>query len=284
LVPHFTDSGFDVRFDVRFDGGIVSSDGGLVLFRELEDRLCLADRLASCLTEPRNPAQIAHRLAAILGFRMLAIVAGDEDGNDCNTLRHDPSFKMALGRRPEDGPALCSQATISRLENLPSRTALSRMAQALVDPYCASFPRVPDRIVLDLDDSFDATHGRQPLQRFNADDDEPGFQPLVIFDGSGRLVTTVLRPAKRPSGREILTLLKRLVGRLRTTWPKVPVTRPVRRSGTIARLKVTATSSAWPAPSLCTGTPRPWRRPPRTGMPRLRPPIPRCPPTPKSAA
>ena len=128
--------------DVRFDGGIVSSDGGLVLFRELEDRLCLADRLASCLTEPRNPAQIAHPLAAIIRFRMLAIVAGDEDGNDCNTLRHDPSFKMALGRLPEDGPALCSQATISRLENLPSRTALSRMAQALVDPYCASFPRV----------------------------------------------------------------------------------------------------------------------------------------------
>ncbi len=210
--------------DVRFDGGVMSSDGGLLLFREIEDRLCLADRLAGCLTDPRNPAQIAHPLAEIIRFRMLAIVAGYEDGNDCNTLRHDPIFKMALGRRPEDGPALCSQSTVSRLENLPSRTDLYRMARALVDQYCVSFPKVPDRIVLDLDDSFDATHGGQQLQLFNAYYDEHGFQPIVIFDGSGRLVTTVLRPAKRPSGREILTLLKRVIGRLRINWPKVRIT------------------------------------------------------------
>ncbi len=155
---------------------------------------------------------------------MLAIVAGYEDGNDCNTLRSDPVFKMALGRLPESGPALCSQSTVSRLENLPSRTALYRMASALVDQYCASFVQVPAAIVLDLDDTFDATHGSPQLQLFNAHYDEHGFQPILIFDRSGRLVTAVLRPARRPSGREVVTLLKRVVGRLRANWPKVQIT------------------------------------------------------------
>jgi hypothetical protein len=155
---------------------------------------------------------------------MLAIVAGYEDANDCNTLRHDPIFKIALGRLPEGGATLCSQSTVSRLENLPSRTDLYRMARALVDQYCASFPQVPDRIVLDLDDTFDATHGAQQLQLFNAHYDEHGFQPIVIFDASGRLVTAVLRPARRPSGREILTLLERVVGRIRANWPVVRIT------------------------------------------------------------
>jgi hypothetical protein len=208
--------------DVRFDGGVLSSDGGLLLFREVEERLRLADRLAGCLIDPRNQAQVDHTLAEIIRFRMLAIVAGYEDGNDCNTLRHDPIFKIALGRLPERGADLCSQSTVSRLENLPSRTDLYRMARALVDQYCASFPQVPDRIVLDLDDTFDATHGAQQLQLFNAHYDEHGFQPIVIFDASGRLVTAVLRPAKRPSGREILTLLDRVVGRIR--WPMVRIT------------------------------------------------------------
>src|SRR5918995_981455 len=210
--------------DVRFDGGVLSSDGGLLLFREVEERLRLADRLAGCLIDPRNQAQVDHTLTEIIRFRMLAIVAGYEDGNDCNTLRHDPIFKIALGRLPERGADLCSQSTVSRLENLPSRTDLYRMARALVDQYCASCPQVPDRIVLDLDDTFDATHGAQQPQLFNAHYDEHGFQPIVIFDAGGRLVTAVLRPAKRPSGREILTLLDRIVGRIRTNWPAVRIT------------------------------------------------------------
>ena len=184
--------------DVRFDGGVLSSD--VLLFREVEERLRLADRLAGCLIDPRNPARIDHTLAEIIRFRMLAIVAGYEDGNDCNTLRHDPIFKIALGRLPERGEDLCSQSTVSRLENLPSRTDLYRMARALVDQYCASFPQVPDRIVLDLDDTFDATHGAQQLQLFNAHYDEHGFQPIVIFD-AGWSRPCCVPPNARAAGR-----------------------------------------------------------------------------------
>jgi len=123
------------------------------------------------------------------------IAAGYEDG-DANSLRADPMFKMAHDLAPSDGE-LCSQSTISRLENLPETRTLLRMGRAMVDLYCASFKQVPKRIVLDIDDTFDAVHGGQQLRLFNADYDEYGFQPIVVFDGGGRFIAAVLRPGRR---------------------------------------------------------------------------------------
>ncbi len=111
------------------------------------------------------------------------IAAGYEDGNDANGLRVDPIFKMALDLSPSDRE-LCSQSTISRLENLPDARALLRMGRAMIDLYCESFTQVPKRITLDIDDLFDAVHGGQQLRLFNAHYDEYGFQPIVVFDGA----------------------------------------------------------------------------------------------------
>ncbi len=180
----------------RFDGGRLSSDGGLLVLREVEQRLRVAERLAACIQDPRDPERCLHTLTDIIGFRLLAIAAGYEDGNDATRLRTDPVFKMALDRLPS-GRDLCSQSTISRLENLPDARTLLRMGRAMVDLYCASFRQVPQRIVLDIDDTFDAVHGAQQLRLFNAYYDEYGFQPMVVFDGEGRFVTALLRPAKR---------------------------------------------------------------------------------------
>src|SRR3954451_14103139 len=102
--------------------------------------------------------------------------------------------KRLVARLPEHGD-LCSQSTVSRTENLPDRHALLRMGRALVDHYCQSFRQVPRRIVLDIDDTFDAVHGGQQLRLFNAHYDEYGFQPIVVFDGEGRMITALLRPA-----------------------------------------------------------------------------------------
>jgi hypothetical protein len=90
-------------------------------------------------------------------------------------------------------PDLASQPTLSRLENWPDLRALLRMGKALINLYCASYARVPKRIVLDFDDTFDAVHGGQQLRLFNAHYDEYGFQPIVVFDGDGRFVTAMLR-------------------------------------------------------------------------------------------
>jgi hypothetical protein len=93
----------------RFDGGRLSSEGGLLALREIERRLGVADRLAGCLKDPRAPQRVAHGLAAIIRFRMLMIAAGYEDGNDADALRRDPMFKLALDRLPSD-EELCSQS------------------------------------------------------------------------------------------------------------------------------------------------------------------------------
>ena len=207
---------------VNFDGGLLSSDGGLLALREVEQRLRVADRMAACLVDPRAPDAITHTLAAIMRFRLLMIAAGYEDGNDADTLRCDPMFKMALDLLPSDRE-LCSQPTISRLENLPDARALLRLGRAMVDLYCESFQQVPGRITLDIDDTFDAVHGGQQLRLFNAHYDEYGFQPIVVFDGAGRFITAVLRPAKRPSGKEIMPILRRLLRAIRTNWPRTKI-------------------------------------------------------------
>ena len=203
----------------RFDGGRLSSEGGLLALREIERRLGVADRLANCLVDPRAPERVVHRLAEIIRFRMLMIAAGYEDGNDADALRRDPMFKLALDRLPA-GEELCSQSTISRLENLPDRRALLRLGRALVEQYCGSFRAVPKRIVLDIDDTFDRVHGGQQLRLFNAYYDDYGFQPIVVFDAEGRFVTALLRPGKRPSGVEIRGFVRRVAGALRSPLAK----------------------------------------------------------------
>jgi hypothetical protein len=206
----------------KFDGGLLSSDAGILVLREVEQRLRVADRLAACMVDRRAPELITHTLAEIIRFRLLMIGAGYEDGNDAGSLRRDPIFKMALDLLPSDRE-LCSQSTISRLENLPDARALLRMGRAMVDLYCESFQRVPKRITLDIDDTFDAVHGGQQLRLFNAHYDEYGFQPIVVFDGEGRFVTAVLRPAKRPSGKEVRAFLRRLLRAIRANWPKTEI-------------------------------------------------------------
>ena len=151
----------------RFDAACMSSDGGLLALREVERRLAVASRLATCIHDPRDPSRVVHGLDEIIRTRMLMIAAGDEDGNDVDHLRRDPMFKLAMNRLPDDAD-LCSQPTISRLENLPDARALLRMGQAMLDHYCQSFRQVARRIVLDIDDTFDAVHGSQQSRLFNA--------------------------------------------------------------------------------------------------------------------
>ncbi len=208
--------------EARFDAACMSSDGGLLALREIEQRLAIAQRLAACIRDPRDPSRVIHGLDEIIRTRMLMIAAGYEDGNDADHLRRDPMFKLAMGRLPEDGD-LCSQPTISRLENLPDSRALLRMGRAMVEHYCQSLRQVPRRIVLDVDDTFDAVHGGQQLRLFNAHHDEYGFQPIVVFDGDGRMIAAVLRPASRPSGKQIVRWLHRLITAIRSHWPRVEI-------------------------------------------------------------
>ena len=212
------------QLQVAFDGGLQSSDGGVLLLREVERKLGLARRLAGVIPDWRDPESISHAMADMLRFRMFAIAAGYEDADDCDALRQDPIFKLAAGRGPETGAALCSQPTMSRLENRVSWRTLARLQAALIDQFCASWAKVPARIDLDIDDSWDAVHGGQQLALFNAHHDGYGFLPIHIYEASsGKLVAAILRPGKTPSGEEVRKVLKHMIRRIRTHWPKVEI-------------------------------------------------------------
>src|SRR5437870_11479443 len=212
------------KVSVGFDGGQLSSDAGVLLLRGVEKELGLADRLASCMRDRRDPDRIEHPLNEMLRLRMFAIAAGYEDADDCDSLRHDPIFKMAVGRLPESGEPLCSQPTMSRLENAPSKIAIARMTAALVDQFCDSYRRAPSSITLDIDDTCDTVHGHQQLSLFNAHYDERCFLPIHIYEAaSGKPVAMILREGKTPSGEEVRTVLKHVIKRIRRHWPKVDI-------------------------------------------------------------
>ena len=130
---------------LAFDGGLMTSDAGILLLAAAERRLGIAQRLANCIEDPRVPERVRHTLAEMIRYRALLIAAGYPDGNDCDALRSDPAFKMAVGRLPESGADLCSQPTISRLENLPGATALKRMRRCAAGPSQRSGSCFPPR-------------------------------------------------------------------------------------------------------------------------------------------
>ena len=209
----------------RFDGGRLSSDGGVLVLRGIETRLGIADRLASCLADARDPASTIHSYADMIRARLFAIACGYEDCDDLDSLRVDPAFKLACGRLPESGRDLMSQPTLSRLENAPSWRALARMGLSMIDLFLGSFERGPQRITLDIDDTLDAVHGGQQLALFNAHYDEYCFQPIHIFDAAtGKPVLSLLRPGKRPSGEEAARILGHVIRRIRRHWPRVEIT------------------------------------------------------------
>jgi hypothetical protein len=212
------------KVSAAFDGGLLSSDGGVLLLRGVERRLGIAERLSGCMTDRRDPARIDHTLAEMLRLRMFLIAAGYEDADDCDSLRADPAFKLAVGRLPETGAPLCSQPTMSRLENAPSRIELARMMGAMVDLFCASWTRPPVSITLDIDDTLDRVHGHQQLSLFNAHYDERCFLPIHIYEaGSGKPVAVILRAGKTPGGAEVRTIVKHVTRRIRRHWPKVRI-------------------------------------------------------------
>ena len=227
------------KVTAAFDGGRMTSDGGVLLLAAVERRIGIARTLAPLIADPRNPLLVTHSVADILRARMLAIACGYEDADDLDHLRTDPGFKLACGRLPDSGAELCSQPTISRWENAPTLREVIRMSYAMVDIYCASYARPPHAVTLDIDDTVDVVHGHQQLALFNAHYDERCFQPIHVYDtATSRPVAMLLRPGKTPSGAEIRGHLRRLVRRIRRHWPSTRLT--IRGDGHYGRPEVMA--------------------------------------------
>src|ERR1700674_5603500 len=213
------------KVTAAFDGGRMSSDGGVMLLSLAERRLGVAERLARCISDRRDPSRIAHTIADMIRARIFAICCGYEDADDLDVLRSDPAFKLACGRLPDSGRDLCSQPTLSRLENAPGLKDVIRLTYALVDQWMASYEAPPVSVPLDRKSTCDVAHGHQQLSLFNAHYNERCFLPIHVYDTEkSRPVAVVLRPGKTPSGVEVRAHLRRLVGHIRTRWHKTRIT------------------------------------------------------------
>jgi hypothetical protein len=188
-------------------------------------RLGVAERLARCIPDRRGPSRVVHTIADMLHARVFAICRDYEDAGDLDVLHSDPAFKLACGRLPDSGRDLCSQPTLSRLDNGPSLKTAIRLTWALVDQGMASYEREPASVVLDIDDTCDVVHGHQQLSLFDTHNDERCFLPIHVYDTErSRPVAVVLRPGTTPSGVEVRAHLRRLVRHIRQRWANTCVT------------------------------------------------------------
>jgi len=207
------------QIELSFSGDDISSDGGLLLLREVENQTGLINRISNCITDNRDQRYVDHTIREMLTQRVFQIAAGYEDCNDCDDLRDDMIFKTCAGRLPQTGLSLASQPTMSRLENSIKSQDLYRIGQELVDTFVESYDREPGVIILDCDDTNNNTYGQQELNLFNQYYHDHCYMPLHIYEGlSGKLITTILKPRRRSKQSDIASLLKKLILHLRKEW------------------------------------------------------------------
>ena len=215
----------------RFDQEQASSDGGAVLLKACDERLGLSAAMASCLRDDRQQSKVAHSYQEIFQQRMFGIACGYADGNDAARIANDPVFKLLSGRDPVTGLALASQPTLSRFENAVSSGELLRMSEALTRSVIERHrrrKRKVRRITIDLDPTDDATHGGQQLSFFNRLYDSWCYLPVAGFlsfdnEPDQYLFCCVLRSGSAVAKIGCLSMLKRLLPRLRKAFPKAKI-------------------------------------------------------------
>jgi len=210
----------DKKIELSYTGEQISSDGGLLLLREVENQIGLINGISSCITDTRDLRYVDHSITELITQRVFQIAAGYEDCNDCNDLRSDMVFKTCTGRFPQTGRDLASQPTMSRLENAVGPRDLLQMGRYLLDTFVASYASAPGVIIIDCDDTNNNTYGQQQLTLFNNYYHDHCYMPLHIYEGlSGKLITTILKPGRRNKQNNVASLLKKIVRHLRKQWP-----------------------------------------------------------------
>lgn len=212
------------KLRVCFDEPEITSDAGLLLLMQHPSVAREIEAFAECLDDPRT--RHTHSTTELVAQRVFQILGGYEDANDCDSMRHDPLLKLAVGREA-DGEPLASQPTMSRFENAASTKDLLRLFHAQVDAFARAFQasvKKPAAIVLDVDPSAHLTYGDQQLTFYNHHVGDYCLMPFYVYEGqTGLPIASVVRPGKTPTTAEIKALLKRLVKRLRRRLPGVAI-------------------------------------------------------------
>jgi hypothetical protein len=214
-----------LALEAAFDGGRLTSDGGLLWLSEVDSEMGLCEAISECVPEWRT-RKARHSLASLVRQRVFQIACGYEDQNDSDTLREDPLLKLSCGTLPESGPSLASQPTISRMENAATRRSCRQISEVLFELYLTQREKngAPDKVLLDFDATDDPTHGEQEGSYYHGYYRQHIYHPLLVFDGeSGHLITALLRAGNTHASNSSVALLKRIATRLRERWPEVDI-------------------------------------------------------------
>ncbi len=213
------------QLQARFDGGRMTSDAGLLLLRQFDEGHGWSAQLAAALADPRAADSIDHPREELLRQRLYQIVAGYEDGNDADRLRHDPAFQLLSGCAP--GELLASQPSLSRFENrftVRDWVAMNRCLLWGFTHLCRARVEAAGELVLDIDSTADPTYGQQEFSFYNGAYARRVYHPLLVFERhTGYLLTAHLRRGQVGSSRGCVAVLRRLLRRLRRQFPALPI-------------------------------------------------------------
>src|SRR5436190_6001823 len=201
----------------------LSGDGGLPIFRQLDERLRLTADFAAALDDPRDPNSRDHTLLEMVRQRVYGILADYEGQNDADLLRSDPIFKLICGQQP-DGPDLASQPTLSRFENSINIPSLKRLRPLFLDQFIASFSQPPGHLTFDLDAVDDPAHGHQQLTFWHNYYDQNQYLPLLITCADNdQIISVSLRHGSAHAALGADGDLEYVINRLRAVWPGVVI-------------------------------------------------------------
>ncbi len=218
-------SGHALALEAAFDGGRLTSDGGLLWLARVDSELGLCEAISECVPEWRT-RKGRHSLASLVRQRVFQIASGYEDQNDSDNLREDPLLKLCCGSLPESGLGLASQPTISRRENAPTRSSCHRIAEVLFELYLREREKggAPEKVLLDFDATDDPVHADQEGSYYHGYYRQHMYHPLLVFDGeTGHLISALLRAGNTHASDSSVAISRRMVGRLRERWPEVEI-------------------------------------------------------------
>jgi len=206
------------KVEISFDGGDITSDGGVLLLQKADERIGLLNQVAARIQDPRRQASCEHSVLHLLRQRVYGIALGYEDLNDHDTLRNDLAIQTAVGA----DKTLGSHSTLSRLEHWADRDMALQIHEVMFNNFVSSFKEPPSKLILDFDATDDVTHGNQEGAYYHGYYGSYCFLPLYVTCGDKMLVS-YLRRSSQDQAKHAWAIFSLLVKKLKKVWPKVSI-------------------------------------------------------------
>ena len=218
---HFLSFYTKKKLTVNFSGGDITSEGGLLLLKEFENKLKLVKRAVDCIKDKRNPAYTSYTTEELFIQRFYSCLAGYEDCNDAKDLRKDPTIKAVVNRK-DFTKDIASQPTLLRLENMIDMKAILALNNFLVTLFLEQHSE-PEELVLDIDGTDIETHGHQQLSLFHGYYGHTMYSPLII-SANGHFLNVILRKGSAHGSWGVMPRLQLVIGEIRKKWKEVKIT------------------------------------------------------------